>query len=268
MTITLEKTNYPGTDKDTTAPVLACQHFYQEKQQPKKCTLHSMNHFAGRHVIGDITKLFQFNNEYWKKTWSKAWGEEVSEEQLINLIKEQNRYLEKLEDMEKEGGGFSTSIALLYMQQYREEFDLPKSNKMQVIYALPGSDQMKQTIAIIQQKSHRIMLNVQGTVEEESGLIRNVSHTITLRRDITLRWRILDSMIHSHNETAKENSIERLQPSFTDLTIAIKTIMQKYHAQETTSISFYYPEKDSIKWWIEDAIKLATLPIKLIDGYC
>ena len=75
-------------------------------------------------------------------------------------------------------------------------------------------------------------------------------------------------MVHSHNEKAKENSIERLQPSFTDVTTAIKTIREKYKAEETTWISLYYPEKDSIKWWIEDAIHLPTRPLTLIDGYC
>ena len=262
MTINLEKTNYPKTDQDTIAPVSASQLFYQEMQQPKKCTLHSMNHFAGRHVIDNVTRLFQINNQYWRKLFS---SEEMSEDELIGLMKRHRCYLEKLEDMEGENGGLSARAALLYMQEYPKEFGLRKSNKMQAIYGSQSSEEMQKTVAIIQEKSHRIMLTVKGKVEE-GGSTRNISHTITLRRDITLRWRILDSMIHSHNKKA-EDPIEQLQPSFADVTIAIKTIMEKYKAEETAWISLYYPEKDSIKWWIEDAIHLPTRAIKLIDGY-
>ncbi len=231
MSIQFQPTYYAGTDKETIAPVSPSELYYQEVQTPKGCALHSMDHFAGSRIV-DINQLFQTNNEYYFNNF-KAWA--MPPVKMIETLKKLKLYLATPEDIER-NGGIGKPVMIKYMEQHKDDFHLPMTSHMNQIQGLIESETMQSALSAIEKnpRLHRVIVSVTG---------KKYAHFITLRRDLSGHWRVLDSMTNSHNPKAKD-LVDQLQPSFATLQETIKAILPGHEAENGT-VHVIYPSEDT-----------------------
>jgi hypothetical protein len=117
------------TDEVTKMPVSAEDTFYQEKQIGGRCSVHSMNAFAGGQVV-DIPELFRFNNSLQKEVFTRKGflGQGQSD---TDALKAFGVYLETVQDLDT--CGVSHSIVKSFIESNKRAFDLPKDSSMNIV---------------------------------------------------------------------------------------------------------------------------------------
>lgn len=228
------------TDEVTKKPVSESNPFYQEKQSGGKCSVHSMNAFAGTKIV-EINELFKLNNDVNKKAL-EAIGmlgpriPDIENQRLsdIEALKENHLYLGTLEDLDQDGA--EPIVVKSYLETYKNKFGLPSDCSINSTQGLLTSVEVQTEINRIQSNPnlHRLILGI------------GAKHYLTIRKDKKNQWRVIDSQIVSHNETAVEQ-IKKIQPGFGTLKNAIEHVSRSYNSSACILIS-PTKEKTGLSW--------------------
>lgn len=218
------------TDEVTKKPVSETDPFYQEKQSGGKCSVHSMDAFAGSKAV-DITDLMRVNNETQKELFGKA-GLLGLGQSDVQVLKTNGVYLETLKDLDDNGVNPGTIKS--YLEKHKNEFNLSKDCSIDLTEGAFEAPEMDQVIDKIQKNSslHRVILGIAGR------------HYLTIRKDNKGRWRIIDSQTLTHDSTTTDKT-KKIQPRFSTLKQAIRHVTIKYASPACIIIS---PTKEKTDW--------------------
>jgi hypothetical protein len=158
--------------------------------------LHSLNAFAGRHVV-DFTALAKANNAYWMEQEAPGMSVDIVKDYL----------LESTTDLEH-GRVFGLSAWAIahYISQNKQLFHLPDSCSIEAVMPLRSSEQDSLEAAIHYIDTHPSIHRVFSS----SYVAR---HSFTFRKDLSGQWRVIDSWSIYHN-TNEQNRLKELQPAF------------------------------------------------------
>lgn len=216
-----------STNTPTMHPVSASQAFYHEQQEGSKCSLHSLNAFAGQNII-DFSQLAKVNNDYYLRQYSPIMPRQSIEKFF---------FITKIADVNFSKDAVRPHVLSAYIDQNKKLFHLPFQCQLQIINVALGCkrqvvpeqlsfDQavrwqtyieqtkaLQTTLDYIKRHSsiHRIIV---------AGCVKDIGHYFALRKDKSLKWRIIDSWISSPN--TNKDVIKELQPAFNTITEALE----------------------------------------------
>jgi len=222
------------TDETTRTPVLEKDPFYQEKQNGGKCSVHSLDAFAGTKIV-NIPDFLKINNDTQKEIFEKIGmlGRGISD---IHVLKANGVYLDKIEDLDV--AGVNPAILKAYLEKYKEKlFYLPKDCSIIVTEGhLTSSDIQKEMYNIQKNPTlNRLILGVKG------------AHYLTIRKDKIAQWRVIDSQTQTHNFTSIDKT-KRIQPRFATLKEAVEYVSRCYNSQSCILIFPSKEKTDKLKW--------------------
>lgn len=229
------KTGVPRFTSETTKkPVSEINPFYHEKQNGGKCSIHSMDAFAGRQVV-NIPNLLKVNNDTQKAIFANIGILD------INFLKVGGFYLENLAGIDAHG--VNPASMKSYIEKYKDEFNLPKDSIINVKEGPLTSLGIQEEISRIQNNSnlHRLILGI------------SAKHYLAIRKDKTGRWRVVDSQTESHDPTSRDKT-KKIQPRFTTLKDAVAHVSLCYHNNACILITPTKEKTDSLCEWLAEKI--------------
>lgn len=226
------------TNATTIIPVSSSEFFYQERQQGNLCVLHSLNAFAGKAVI-NFSHLAKFNNDWYVKKFDKDTARRRSvglpADPYIQEMLDKYHLIHKIEDLiTSVKNALDIYIVSDYINQNKQLFHLPREYQVKVFVIPSVKMPLPKEVEDITRDSSVDRLIVSGPVAGER-------HFFVIRKDKSMRWRIIDSWDRTHK--ASKNLIDQLQPAYDTLQEAFDKHIDQCQAYFQNAL-ILYPTQD------------------------
>jgi hypothetical protein len=183
---------------------------YQEQQSGGKCSVHSINAFAGGRVV-DIGELFAVNTAVQQIALQGAGGQPAT----IQDLKNAGVYVSTLAELDAKG--VSGNVIKSYIEKNKNNFYLSNDSSIKICEGRYASQEVQAELAKIQQSVnlHRVILGI------------GAKHYLAIRKDESGQWRVIDSQQVAH--IASTDNTKSVQPGFATLNEAVKHVTTKYN---------------------------------------
>jgi hypothetical protein len=213
------------TNETTLGPIASTEAFYQERQNGLKCSLHSLNAFAGHNVV-DFSALAKANNDFY-----------IEKEHVEPDFVKQHLQLENIDDLDKRSSPLGAYAIAYFISQNKQLFHLPDTCRIEALVASPSFKKIPFYNAINYIDTHPSIHRVfAGSVDAR--------HRFTCRKDASGQWRVIDSWSKYHTVN-EQDPVKRLQPAFPTFQEAFEAHCARLGTNKGP-LELVYPTEDAI----------------------